>query len=78
MVIVQLMLLEPVRFAEEAAGPVAVHCGANLAAGHHTERPRLRGRGQGVENGEPAFIAATMVVHLPELAGALQPLAFRE
>ena len=74
----QFVLVEPVRFAQEAPGAVANHGAANPAAGHDAESTGLAGRVQCVQHREPAFDTVPVIVDAAKLSGALQAFAFRE
>ena len=77
-VVLQLVLIESVRFAEEAAGAIARDGIADFAAGHNPGRARLVRRVEHVGDHQAAIIPAPLVVDAPKLAVVLQALAFRK
>ena len=77
-VVLKLVLVESVGFAEEAPGAVALDSVTDFAAGHNSGRARLVRYRQDIGNHQAAVITATVVVNVPELTGTLQTLAFRE
>ena len=76
--VLELVLVEPVRFAQKAPGAVARDGVANLAAGHDPDCARLVRCREHVGDCQAAVIPATVIVDPPKLTGAQQVLLFRE
>ena len=77
-VVLELVLVQPIRFAQEPPGAVARHGIPNLAAGHNANRARLVRDREHVGDCQAAVIPASGVVDMPKLAVTLQTLAFRK
>ena len=77
-VVLELVLVEPVSFADQAAGTVAGNGIADFAARHNSNHARLVRRRQHMGDSQAAVIPAPVVVHALKLAGTQQVLTFRK
>lgn len=78
MIGLQVVFVQPVRLAHQAAGAIANDGPADLATRYHTERKRFVGRLRPVQYRQPALHASALVVDPPKLRIVLEALAFRE